>query len=105
MPEATPELCGFASLREHRRQSSLTMVFPQRRKAAKKSKTENYPLAKGRFVKCEPATVPVSFCVMIIRSRRVVTPSGVRPASVRFENGKIIHVGEWAGAGDALDVG
>lgn len=42
---------------------------------------------------------------MIIRSRRVVTPSGVRPAAVHFENGKILHVGEWTSGGDGLDVG
>lgn len=42
---------------------------------------------------------------MIIRSRRVVTPSGVRPAAVHFEDGKILHVGDWADADDASDVG
>src|SRR5687767_3736920 len=31
----------------------------------------------------------------IIRSSRVVTPSDVRPAAVHFENGKILHMGEW----------
>ena len=31
----------------------------------------------------------------IIRSRTVVTPSGVRPAAVHFENGKILGVGAW----------
>ena len=36
----------------------------------------------------------------IIRSRRVITPTGVRAATVQFENGKIIDVGEW---NDSLD--
>jgi allantoinase len=31
----------------------------------------------------------------IIRSKSVVLPSGVRPAAVHFENGKIVDVGEW----------
>lgn len=31
----------------------------------------------------------------IIRSRRVVTPVGVRPASVFIEKGRIVRVGEW----------
>lgn len=32
---------------------------------------------------------------MIIRSQRVVTPIGVKPAAVHFEGGKITRVGEW----------
>src|SRR6188474_3299482 len=32
----------------------------------------------------------------IIRSQRVVTPAGVRPAAVHFENDKIIDVGVWS---------
>src|SRR5438552_3486136 len=36
----------------------------------------------------------------IIRSRRVVTPSGVQPAAVHFENGKILYVSEWT---DVID--
>ena len=36
----------------------------------------------------------------IIRSRRVVTPSGVRSAAVHFENGNILNVGEWADVPD-----
>lgn len=31
----------------------------------------------------------------IIRSRKVVTPAGVRPAAVHFANGKIVDLGEW----------
>ncbi len=42
---------------------------------------------------------------MIIRSRRVVTPSGVRPAAVQFEDGRITSIGEWNSASDATDVG
>jgi allantoinase len=44
----------------------------------------------------------------IIRSRRVVTPAGVRPAAIHFEHGKILNVGEWADTGDGaslVDVG
>jgi len=44
----------------------------------------------------------------IIRSDRVVTPSGVRPAAVHFENGKIAKVGEWTSTPDGenlLDMG
>lgn len=33
-----------------------------------------------------------------VRSRRVVTPEGVRPATVRIEQGRIAAVGEWAEA-------
>ena len=40
----------------------------------------------------------------IIRSRRVVTPSGIRPATVHFENGKILHVGEWADTPDQTEL-
>ena len=40
----------------------------------------------------------------IIRSRRVVTPSGVRPAAVHFENGKILSVGEWTDVRDGADL-
>lgn len=36
----------------------------------------------------------------IIRSTKVVTPSGVQPAAVHFENGKITRVGEWTDARD-----
>jgi hypothetical protein len=39
----------------------------------------------------------LSSCVMslhVIRSQRVVTPSGVRSAAVHFENGKILAVSE-----------
>ncbi len=46
--------------------------------------------------------------LQIIRSRRVVTPSGVRPAAVHFENGKILLVGEWNDTRDGanlIDVG
>jgi allantoinase len=49
----------------------------------------------------------LSSCVMsrqIIRSRRVVTPSGVRPAAVHFENGKILDVGEWADVPDGTNI-
>jgi allantoinase len=42
---------------------------------------------------------------MIIRSRRVVTPSGVQPAAIHFENGKITRVGEWDDTGELVDVG
>lgn len=42
----------------------------------------------------------------IIRSRRVVLPSGVQPAAFHFENGKIVSVGEWADIGaDVIDAG
>jgi allantoinase len=43
-----------------------------------------------------------------IRSRRVVLPSGVHPASVQFGNGKILHVGEWTdipGGAELVDFG
>jgi allantoinase len=40
----------------------------------------------------------------IIRSRRVVTPSGVRAAAVHFENGKILDVGEWTEIPDEANV-
>lgn len=33
----------------------------------------------------------------IIRSRKVITPSGVRPAAVHLENRKIVQLGEWGG--------
>ena len=41
---------------------------------------------------------------MIIRSRRVVTPSGILPANVHFDNGKIIDIGDWTDA-DLVDFG
>lgn len=44
----------------------------------------------------------------IIRSRRVVLSSGIRPAAVHFENGKILHVGEWSDIppeADLIDAG
>lgn len=41
---------------------------------------------------------------MIIRSRKVVLPSGVRPAAVHFANGTIRHVGEWTNAHDGADL-
>jgi allantoinase len=40
----------------------------------------------------------------IIRSRRVVTPSGVRSAAVHFESGKIVSVGEWTDTPDGADL-
>jgi allantoinase len=40
----------------------------------------------------------------IIRSRRVVTPSGVRPAAVHFENEKILNVGDWADIPEGADL-
>lgn len=40
----------------------------------------------------------------IIRSRRVVLPSGVRPAAVHFENGKILYVREWTDTPDGTDL-
>ena len=40
----------------------------------------------------------------IVRSRQVVTPSGVRPASVHFEDGKIVDVLEWSDIPDRNDV-
>ena len=40
----------------------------------------------------------------IIRSRRVVTPSGVQPASVHFENGKILNIGEWTEVPDGVEL-
>ncbi len=40
----------------------------------------------------------------IIRSHRVVLHSGVRPAAVHFENGKILDVGEWADTPDGPDL-
>ncbi len=42
---------------------------------------------------------------MIIRSSKVVTPSGVRPAAVHFEDGKITHVGEWTDGDSGVDAG
>ncbi len=44
----------------------------------------------------------------IIRSSRVVLPSGVQPAAVSFEDGRILDVGEWANIHDGatlIDVG
>ncbi len=44
----------------------------------------------------------------IIRSQRVVLPSGVQPAAVHFENGKIVSVGEWStisGGANIVDAG
>ena len=46
--------------------------------------------------------------LQIIRSRNVVTPSGVRPASIHVERGKILDVGEWESvpkAADLIDAG
>ena len=40
----------------------------------------------------------------IIRSRRVVTPSGVRAADVHLENGKILSVGDWADVPEGADL-
>lgn len=37
----------------------------------------------------------------VLRSRRVVTPQGVRPAAVHVRDGKIERVGEWADVGSA----
>ena len=44
---------------------------------------------------------------LVIRGRRVVTPTGVRPASVHVEHGRITRVGEWNDASPApvLDAG
>jgi allantoinase len=42
---------------------------------------------------------------MIIRSRRVVTPAGVRPATVHFENRKITDVGAYDDGSDVLEYG
>ncbi|MEP7149382.1 MAG: allantoinase AllB [Acidobacteriota bacterium] len=42
--------------------------------------------------------------LQIIRSRRVVTPSGVRPAAVHFANGKIRLVGEWTDTPDGANL-
>ena len=41
----------------------------------------------------------LSSCLMsrqTIRSSRVLTPTGIRPAAVHFENGKIVDVAEWS---------
>ncbi len=46
--------------------------------------------------------------LQIIRSRNVVTPSGVRETAIHFENGKILHVGDWTDTPDGanlIDVG
>ena len=40
----------------------------------------------------------------IIRSRESRNPSGVRPAAVHFENGKILNVGEWADTPDGANL-
>jgi allantoinase len=45
--------------------------------------------------------------LQIIRSRRVVTTSGVRPAAVHFEDAKVLEVGEWndiPAVADLIDV-
>ena len=42
--------------------------------------------------------------LQIIRSRNVVTPSGVRPASIHVERGKILDVGEWESVPEAADL-
>jgi allantoinase len=44
--------------------------------------------------------------MQVIRSRRVVTPDGVRPAAIHVRDGKIERVGEWdvAGATDYEDL-
>jgi allantoinase len=34
----------------------------------------------------------------IIRSRRVLLPSGIQPAAVHFEDGKILHISDWSDA-------
>ncbi len=42
----------------------------------------------------------------VIRSRRVVLPDGIQPASIHIASGKIVRVGEWADApGDVIDYG
>ena len=40
----------------------------------------------------------------IIRSRRVITPSGVRDAAIHFENEKIVALGNWNDVADGADV-
>jgi allantoinase len=43
---------------------------------------------------------------LVVRSRRVVTPDGVRPAAIHVENGTIARVAAWADAGpDPRDYG
>src|ERR1044071_2228386 len=42
----------------------------------------------------------------VIRSRRVVLPDGIRPASVHVDGEKIARIGEWdGGAGNVVDAG
>src|SRR5258706_15093075 len=42
---------------------------------------------------------------MVVRSRRVVTPEGIRPAAIHISAGKIARVAPWDDAGpDARDV-
>ena len=42
----------------------------------------------------------------VVRSRRVVLPDGVQPASIHIAGGKIVRVGEWADApSDVIDYG
>ncbi len=42
----------------------------------------------------------------VVRSRRVVLPDGIQPASIHIAGGKIVRVGAWADApGDVIDYG
>jgi allantoinase len=52
-------------------------------------------------------TLPPADDTLVIRGRRVVTPSGVRAASVHVERGRIVGVGEWneATSRPVLDAG
>ena len=45
---------------------------------------------------------------MIVRSRRIVLPDGVRPATIHIQNGIIIRIGpyeDWSDANDSYDAG
>ncbi len=42
---------------------------------------------------------------LVLRSRRVVTPDGVRPAAIHVRGGTIDRVAEWEDAPDAVDYG
>ena len=48
-------------------------------------------------VYCGAVTSPT----FVLRSRRVVTPDGVRPAAVHVADGTIVRVAEWTDAGSA----
>src|SRR5258706_13441380 len=60
-----------------------------------------------RRISCDDAGVrpPPSDAPLIIRGRRVVTPTGVRPASIHIAGGRITRVCDWEDAtgGDLVD--